>query len=783
MDKALFTLNPGLKVSSVRDASGQNLAFTFEDGLLDLHLPSPLEGEEARIHLSMAGVPERRFAYLYSARIPEGMKAADANLFLLGFEPAIFDRRFVALMPGIRWLPAAGTEKDRDNPRERSRDFFDLDLTVRLPAGWLAAGPGRRHNAEGGGFRFAPPAPIPEAALVASEFESRSTEIEGVVFEILLHPQHQQNLEILADASEEIEAWIRERMNEANSYGLGYPYDALTLVEVPAALRGYAGGWRMDTAFAPPAMLLLRETTFPTARFDSAFRDPDAFKDREGGLARAKRDRLRNFFVNDFTGGNVFVGGARNFFLHQTAARGAEGLALDFVMENLSTLLLTDSRGYFSAHLFDEEMGQAIRTTMQSYFSDRSSPDRTFVDAAIEAFAARPEVWNTALGTALTDLDPWADPARTVDVLTVKAGAVARSIHDALGPEKTGKLLASLRNAHQGRSYSFEDVKTAGRALGEDVEGLLGDWLNTTELAGFVGGKTDAYRLPDAVDGTPRYQLLVTVRNDEPVPGIFRILYWIGRGRESERVQSNPVRLGGNRAIRFAALSSKPPTLVLIEPYLSLNRTSFRVPLKTVDEEKIVRVEPLEGTEEVPWEEPREAFVVVDDLDEGFQVIEGDDATGLRLGARARDMETDEGLPFLLFGNFPSTWSRMINVHCFGKYRHTMAVVRSGSGKSKAVFTAPIPRAGQWDLEIHLTNKDRFVGGWGNWELSVVAGSNPMQVHFDSGAGTQGWNLVGTYDLPEGEVDVELSDKTDGRVVVADAIRWSPSAGNTRQED
>lgn len=783
MDKALFTLNPGLKVSAAQAASGEDLAFTFENGLLDIDLLGPFEGEESRIHLSLSGSPDRRFGYLNSARTTEAMKAVDGNLFLLGFERAIFDRRFVALMPGIRWLPATGSEKDRDNPRKRTRDFFDLDLIVKVPEGWLAAGPGRRIDAEGGGFRFAPPAPLPEAALVASEFESRSTEIEGVLFEVLVHPKHARNLEILADASEEINTWIQERMSEAKACGLGYPYDALTLVEVPAALRGYAGGWRMDTALAPPAMLLMRETSFPTARFDSAFRNPDEFKDLEGGLARAKRDRVRAFFVNDFTGGNLFTGAARNFFVNQTAAEGPEGLALDFVMETLSTLLLTDTRGYFSAHLFDADMGQSIGTIMQSYFSDRSSPDRTFADAAIEAFTARPEVWDTALGTALKDLDPWEDPARTVDVLTLKGGAVARSMHDALGPEKTGKLLASLRAAHQGRSYSFEDLKAACRAMGEDVEGLLGDWLNTTELAGFVGGKTDAYRLPDAADGTPRYQLMVTVRNDEPVPGIFRIHYWIGRGDDSERVKSDPIRLGGKKAIRFATLSSKPPTFVLIEPYLSLNRSSFRIPMKTVDEEKIVRVEPIEGTEDMPWEEPVEDFVVIDDLDEGFQVTGGEDAKGLRLGARAREVETDQGLPFQLFGRSPSTWSRMISVHCFGKYRHTMAATSAGEGKRKAVFTAPIPSAGPWDLELHMTSKDRFgTTAWGNWEMNVVFGSNPTQVNFDSGAGTQGWNLVGTFDLPEGEVAVELSDKTDGRMVVADAIRWSPSAGNTSKE-
>ena len=46
------------------------------------------------------------------------------------------------------------------------------------------------------------------------------------------------------------------RKASAAEVGLPYPYDGLTLVEVPNSLRGFGGGWRMDTAMAPPAMLL-----------------------------------------------------------------------------------------------------------------------------------------------------------------------------------------------------------------------------------------------------------------------------------------------------------------------------------------------------------------------------------------------------------------------------------------------------------------------------------------------------------------------------------------------
>ena len=177
-----------------------------------------------------------------------------------------------------------------DDPRIRSVDYFEVDLKVDLPEGWLAAGPGRRTEMEGGSdaasFRFSPPAPVPEVALVASRFESRSMEVEGVTLEVLMNKKHMKNLDVLAETGEKIREWTGDRLREAKEYGLGYPYDAITLVEVPNTLRSYGGGWRLDTAMAPPGMLLMRETGFPTARFDSAFRKPETFKDKEGGSNR-----------------------------------------------------------------------------------------------------------------------------------------------------------------------------------------------------------------------------------------------------------------------------------------------------------------------------------------------------------------------------------------------------------------------------------------------------------------------------------------------------------------
>jgi len=708
-------------------------------------------------------------------------------------------------MPGLRWLPASGPEKDRDDPRVRSVDYFNIDLKVDLPGGWLAAGPGRRHkvegNSDGVSFRFFPPAPVPEVALVASRFENRAMEVEGVTLEVLINKKHMKNLEVLAETGEKIREWMGDRLREAKEYGLAYPYDALTLVEVPNILRSYGGGWRLDTAMAPPGMLLMRETGFPTARFDSAFRKPESFKDREGGIQQAKWERLKTFFINDFSGGNILSGGARNFFLYQTSAKGPEGLALNYVIETLTNLLITESRSYFSAHVFMAEnamdMDDVLGATVNSYARDPSR-GTSVVDTAIGMAVSHPQVWDRALGISLKDMDPWEDPARTIDVLTLKANAVAQTIMDTLGREKTGQLLASIRRSYKGKSFSLNDMVDAGKVLGYDLTEILGDWLGSTNLPGFVCTQAKIYRIADSEDGNPRYQMLFTIRNDEPVPGFFRFVYEYpgeggnqrargftmvggGAGQLNSGVKSDPIRVAGKSTVQFGIIVSGPPASVSLEPYLSLNRTSFSLQLNTLDEGKIVKAEAIEGLEELPYSLPREASIVVDDLDPGFNVIKNEEDKGLRISAREdEERPTDQGLP-IAFNRIPRTWSRIANSGCYGKYRHTLAVVGAGEGDKKVMFSADINQAGQWDLEVYIPSKQSIMSRrrWGTYHMLITDGNGDQyEIKLDSKAASRGWNLAESINLPEGETTVTISNKTDGQFVVADAIRWTPSAGN-----
>jgi ABC-type transport system involved in multi-copper enzyme maturation permease subunit len=257
LKKALFTLNPGLKITRILDITGKAVDFIHNNGLLEISLPEILSpGEETVVRLHAEGLPDKNFAYLKSAMNILEMNALNSsNIALLGRENIIFDSRFVALMPASRWLPASGPEKGRDDPRERAADFYNVDLLVEVPEKWLVAGPGRRQNAEKKDgftvFRFSPPSQVPEVALIASRFESRSFEVDNVLMELLISKKHMKNIEVLADTVDKIREWAGNRLKEDQEMGLGYPYDGFTVVEVPTRLRAYGGGWRLDTVHFP----------------------------------------------------------------------------------------------------------------------------------------------------------------------------------------------------------------------------------------------------------------------------------------------------------------------------------------------------------------------------------------------------------------------------------------------------------------------------------------------------------------------------------------------------
>jgi hypothetical protein len=346
-------------------------------------------------------------------------------------------------------------------------------------------------------------------------------------------------------------------------------------------------------------MILLRESSFPTAKFARYFKEENLKRlaEQEGGVPRAKRLRLERFFEADLSGGNPFLAASRNFFLFQTAGSGREALSLDYVCETLATRLLTDKQGYFSVHMFDERIGQRF----QEASSQMADPDRisgSYAEVMAAMLSSTPRTWERVLEVSLADVDPWEDPEQTISMLELKGRAMAESLLDHLGEERAGRFLGTLRERARGTAYTREDVIAAGEAVGEDLSGWLAYWIDQTDLPGFVTTGVESHRLEAPVEErgqAPRYQTLVTVANEQDCPGLLRVDWVIGEEQQREEGSSDPVYVPGKSAVEVGIVTAKPPRLLHVVPYLALNRGQFAVTVPAIDEEAPIVAEPFAG--------------------------------------------------------------------------------------------------------------------------------------------------------------------------------------------
>lgn len=772
----VFAFNPGLATRAV-SIHDKPVGFKHRDGLLRVDLP-PQVGDPVPVTVRAAGIPDPDFAYLDSAIDYRAIRGANP-LRNLGTEGSLFDRGYVALMPGVRWLP--GTTAT-------TRDFLSVDLVVQVPSDWLVAGPGRRESRGTGRYRFAPKTTVTQIALLASNFERFATMIDGTELELLLSPRHTAPAAYFEDSVAEITDALSAILEDIDAVGLPYPYDALQMVEVPARLRGYGGGWQMPTALALPGMLLIRERGFPTARFHATTVPAGS------PLTTEKLGQLRMFFREDRNGADPFAGLAYNLFLYQTGVSGPGAVALEYLCHGLVTRLLDAGEDYFSAHIF--AASPSIRTMLVDSVTSTLAGGSGRVSAEIFGAVRPPSVWERTLGTPLVDLAA-VEPSRAaqaVNILTMKGDALARVIVDDMGREATALLVAELVRRYRGASFTAADFERVAAELGVDLHGLLGDWLHDAALPGFLASAVTTERLADGAAGEPRYQLRVDVFNGEDVPGLFRLRYRVGDA-DSRMNASDPVRVPGRRAMEVGLVTQKPIRELWVAPYLSLNRREFPLRVPDTATTATTAAAPLVGARPSAWRPASGSGIVIDDLDPGFS------ATGPAHAASSANgpgIDRDEGVPVYqrLDPVFEAHWSRQEQPTSWGRYRHTIARITPGTGDREATFSAVLPAAGRWRVDYHLpdltvryptrshspfqttasfelTPADERGPQPGSYDMRLVNGESEFALEFDAAAAEPGWTTLGRFDLSAGKASLVVTNRTDGSSVVADAVRWT----------
>ena len=192
---------------------------------------------------------------------------------------------------------------------------------------------------------------------------------------------------------------------------------------------------------------------------------------------------------------------------------------------------------------------------------------------------------------------------------------------------------------------------------------------------------------------------------------------------------------------------------------------------------------------------PKIDGIVVDDLDKGF-ALEGAPPSPSRWSLvhpyRYLPTTLDNGLPIV--AREPGAWTRRVIASSWGTYRRTVAAASPGDGEYQVSFSAEI-EAGRWGLYYYLPERHIPAAWAGDEERTLFPALGTMEMAllvfrdragvptaaepdsvwtlaFDGSVDEAGWHKVGEFGLPDGMVRLTVSNRTDGRIVIADAIKW-----------
>ena len=807
-DSVIFSLNPGYRILKVSIDGSEISGYEFSNGLLTLP-KSELSKEQHQVRLEAKGRPIEHFAYLDQAR--DYQKEILPFVHTLGTKNYIFHSNFVALIPAVKWYPTSGTTMNEDLLERRPKDVFTTDINVSVPKEWTVAMVGSRelHSSQNRTtFRFNTPTPVPEVALVAANFESRSAKIEGVKFELLFSKKHSRNLTVLAPYTQKLKGWVAEQLSGARDLSLEYPYDTFYVVEVPSTLRTFGGGWRMDTVLHPPGMMLMREINLPTERFDLAlkFNQIDPTNDSQYVL-----EKLVTYLEDDLQGGNPFSGFSRNFLNHKSSPKGRGSTVLEFLVEELAIKLILNRDSLFIPSLWEYGM-TSYESTGTVY-----GPGGTRIGPATngrEVIANLPSTWEDIEHTSLFDLEFASKPIPSFRALLTKIDVLVQSMVEQYGAKEMANFLRQLTREFQGQSYTLEDFYTAAEAAGVASDEWVRGWLEGTTLPGFLVENTQITKLSDSENS--KYQTSFVLHNAETVFGMVRV-FWSADRRAHFRTRygdirfSEPIHLSGSQSVQVSIQSVDPLIAIEIDPYLALNRAIFSVPLPKIDEESVTQGSAQPFLTDIEWSPPDSPSVIVDDLDQGFsihgQTSEQQNRFNIPFTLVIPTVEKDYDFGLLVTRSSSlliGQWSRVYDDESYGRYRRTYAVVEEGKRITSAKFSTSLPHTGRWDLEYFMpapaflmsrregtvvavrgVRQRRYYEREGmsvpdtpeeRYLITIRDGNSEWAEEFDITQAGFGWNKVGSYLLGATEAEVQVSDFAghEDIKVFADAIRWTP---------
>ena len=803
LDRYLFSLNPALNVLKVTSA-GKDLNFIKTNHVIEIDPGKFLNpGQTDSVVISYEGTVNEAFCYPnYSGSLKEmPYRIAMVNV---NKRQAFLEKDYVLLTPEAAWYPVASLNYYPSNPARIKIDFSRYTLRVREEEGLMAVSQGSKESIAGYSI-FTPESPLTGITLAIGKYRSDTLRVDSIDYVNYYYPGNDYYKKDLAEIKDTLTNLVSGIMRELETnFSTKYPFRTLNLIEVPVQFHSLPRESTQTRAEVQPSMVLLPEklSTMENAGFSRQFSRQKKRMSRNNQVITDKELQVRMF--------NTFI---RNTFISGENFRFING-----VPANEPTRYRLGPSFYFFKNNFFSEEYPVINAIFESHLQQINRPELREDFGGMMGSLTDNDRANLILKEiSFKDLlkkNPQGDTIRTV--LSVKGDWLFNLLRSKAGVDEFKTWFSEYIDDHAFESIDILKFNNDVRErFGFMFYPYLKDWYEGKEQPGFLF--TDLYTSEVVIGDRSRYQVTFTVSNPEPVAGLFNVSFRTGGpggGLQQVTIQGRGDGRGGmsissqgrgmevtdiskiifmlpNETKKIGILLDFQPRAIMINTLFAKNIPGqITIPItdlvKSGSSQKVFSGEELIS---VPrYIDPAE--IIVDNEDPGFISSIQPENSPLK---KLLGIDKRRGIEYtqVSYYNTPEHWQPVVLSSYYGKYIRSSVYTRSGTGDKSVTWKAIITEPGYYDIYCYIgktADRMRVRTGRGpagpdgdspggddtykDMHYKIYHDEGIEDITLDYGNAESGWNDLGRYYLSSDTAKVVLTNQSQGRVVIGDAIKW-----------
>jgi ABC-type transport system involved in multi-copper enzyme maturation permease subunit len=781
IDKLVFSLNDGLKISSFK-LNGSETSFLREKHLIIISDAVNFEiGTEAEVEFTYEGNINEALCYL---DIDEKTMQEKYGKFVVNVDKrfAFITPEYLLLTPETNWYPKAGVTYSSEDVSWHQQQFINFKLKVKTSADLKAVSQGKINEISAGEFTFENEQPLTQISLAIGNYKLQKIEADSIVFGLWAIEGHEISEDALPEIKDTIKSIITERFEDfQRKYNLEYSFNRMSLVEVPAQFKTFERTWTSSQEMIQPEQVLIPEKGY-------LIREADL----EGSKKRMKRYGGRG--DNNMTPKDMEMRVLESFlgvFTRETQRDFRGGRGGMSVAESGNPYFIFPQLYNFQNNIQSDKWPITNRI-FEAYLKSQATDIRSMFMSSMSGESEDERANITLQDSTFEEILSDVNQKRIIDnVIKLKGDVLFSTIKWKAGQEEFDDFLQELLIENKFRNTSFEEFDQKINAeFGIEIIPIMDDWFKETTLPGYLFSPVKAVKVKSG--DMMRTMVSLKVTNFSDVEGMVKLTFRLGGGPGGRSGGGGGMRGGGgssssdmidkliylesNQTKDLSYLLDAEPRMVMINTMTSKNIPQVIMNMfREIEEDpKAIAVE-KEVISETPVQNALPGEIIVDNEDPEFEVTKMENESVLEKWILKEDENTQK-YSGMNYWRAPSNWTAITNSSFYGEYVRSGYYLKSGDGSLAAKWHVPVQKAGYYDVYFHLY-KSRMGRGRDRQEEK---GAYNFTIHGDDGAenaaleihnSDAGWNHLGAFYFSSDTALVELSNKSDLKMIFADAVK------------